>query len=189
MVNHPRVLFFGPFSVKLNQICMSSQEPQNAARGIPGKWFVIPFTIILVFVGWLVISMAVRFEAITEQLNETRSAWPRAAEVYAQGFALIEAEQSKASSDSRAAVTTQKTEMSKTTLFDRQSVKVKELLGTIEDDRESRLLLAQFQSHEALQELDKSEKRREQLQSGIVGWFTVEGLRLKLPPVFRIESR
>jgi hypothetical protein len=165
----------------------STDERTTLAKGIPGKWFVIPLGTTLTFLVWLVISMALRFQAITDQLKETRSAWPTAADIYSQSFALIESEASQAAAETRSAIASQKADLVKTTMFDKQSVVIKQILDAVGKDKQAQLLLAQFSSHEALQELDKSERIREQLQSGIVGWFTIEGLRLKLPPVFRVE--
>ncbi len=47
--------------------------------------------------------------------------------------------------------------------------------------------LAKLRENEILKAVTDSELKRSQLQAGIVGWCTVNGLRLKLPPVFVLD--
>ncbi len=77
MVSYSRVFFFSYFENDLH----GRSAAFNSTRGIPGKWFALPFGIVLLFAVWLVVSMAFRFQAIMKQLEATREVWPKAANV------------------------------------------------------------------------------------------------------------
>lgn len=165
---------------------MADQQPSIPPRGIPGKWFALPFGIVLLFAVWLVVSMAFRFQAIMKQLETTREVWPKAANVIRDHL--------KDSSQSNAATgpVSQSWDdclkrFSKSSIFDEQSLAAKEAIKMMNANQGAANILDKLRESEILRTVTDSELKRSQLQAGIVGWCTVNGLRLKLPPVFVLD--
>ncbi|XZE21332.1 hypothetical protein SH449x_001232 [Pirellulaceae bacterium SH449] len=150
-------------------------------RAIPGKWFALPFGMLLLFSLWLVVSMAFRFQAIMKQLEDSREVWPKAAAIYRDVLDEISRE---SSSDAWQDV---KSAFTKSSIFDEQSVAVKQLLVKLASDPSERIATEKMKEREEIIAVEQSERTRAQLQSGIVGWCTVKGLRLKLPPLFLLD--
>ncbi|MCU0712350.1 MAG: hypothetical protein MUC43_09835 [Pirellula sp.] len=169
---------------------MTDQQPHTPPRGIPGKWFVLPFGMVLLFAVWLVVSMAFRFQAIMRQLEATREVWPKAALVIrnhlsdtthaAQSVAEAGSFDAKAWEDCMA-------RFAKSSMFDEQSIVAKEIFQLVQSDPSRKSSLGTLLTDETLKSVASSELKRAQLQSGIVGWCTLQGLRLKLPPLFVLD--
>lgn len=167
---------------------MTDQQSISPPRGIPGKWFALPFGMVLLFAVWLVVSMAFRFQAIMRQLETTREVWPRAAIVIrTHANELSEAVLSSPESNSSNSKSWDDciVSFSKSSIFDEQSISAKELIEiTKAIDKSS---IEKIFGDETFKSVSESERKRSQLQSGIVGWCTVKGLRLKLPPLFIMD--
>ncbi|MCU0721210.1 MAG: hypothetical protein MUC83_15975 [Pirellula sp.] len=169
---------------------MTDQQSMSPPRGIPGKWFALPFGMVLLFAVWLVVSMAFRFQAIMRQLEETRAVWPGAAVVIrthvrdaSQAFASgVESNISntKAWDDCIA-------RFSKSSIFDEQSIAAREMFEMAKPIAGEKTALEKVFADESFRSVCESERKRSQLQSGIVGWCTLKGLRLKLPPLFVMD--
>jgi hypothetical protein len=150
-------------------------------RGIPGKWFALPFGFALLFSLWLVVSMATRFQAIMKQLESSRELWPKAAAIYREALEDI-------SRESPSEFWTElKRDFAKSSIFDEQSVAAKQFLESIKRDSNSSSATELIRGRKEILAVEESERTREQLQSGIVGWCTLKGLRLKLPPLFLLD--
>lgn len=169
---------------------MTDQQHYTPPRGIPGKWFALPFGMVLLFAVWLVVSMAFRFQAIMKQLEATREAWPKAALVMQDYFDKVASNLQVASEPS--SVNSEgwddcRSRFSQSSIFDDQSLAAKEMIGLAMTVAGDKSLLEKVSTDETVKLVSESERKRSQLQSGIVGWCTVEGLRLKLPPLFVLE--
>lgn len=165
---------------------MADQQPLTPPRGIPGKWFALPFGIVLLFAVWLVVSMAFRFQAIMKQLEATREVWPKAANVIRDHL------NDSLSSDAASGSVSPSWDdclkrFSKSSIFDEQSLAAKEAIEMMNAQQQAADRLAKLRENEILKAVTDSELKRSQLQAGIVGWCTVNGLRLKLPPVFVLD--
>ena len=190
MVSYSRVLFFS-----CKSISMTDLPQQTGQRGIPGKWFTLPFGFVLLFSVWLVISMAFRFQAIMKQLEASRDLWPRAAEEIRSfltetssiaGSATDESTSNQASNNPSEWQQVL-SKFSNSNLFDEQSIAAREFIVMARKDATSHSSIASLLAKESLRSVAVSELKRSQLQSGIVGWCTMEGLRLKLPPIFVLD--
>lgn len=169
---------------------MTDQQLHSPPRGIPGKWFALPFGMVLLFAVWLVVSMAFRFQAIMKQLEATREAWPKAAIAMRAHFDDVSSKLQVASEPSR--LNSQDWDnclarFAQSSIFDDQSVPAKDMISIVKTISGSDSLLEKLATDETVKLVSESERKRSQLQSGIVGWCTVEGLRLKLPPLFVME--
>lgn len=169
---------------------MSDQQLHTQPRGIPGKWFALPFGMVLLFAVWLVVSMAFRFQAIMKQLEATREVWPKAAVAMQAHFNAVSSEL-KTDSESNPSLSQDWEErlsrFSQSSIFDDQSIAAKEIIDLASKAASDKSLLEKVSTDQTVKLVVESERMRSQLQSGIVGWCTVEGLRLKLPPLFVME--
>ncbi len=154
--------------------------------GIPGRLFVLPFVSVLVVLGSLMFAVAVRFQTIMSRLEDVRSQWPKASQEL--GFRYDRFNDSIAASTVAAAIkeewTNNRREFNVSSQFDRQSV------ASLAIEKQIRQSLEGAQQSEAdfnlpgLSKLMDSESRRKTSQDDILGWLTVQGLRLKLPPIY-----
>lgn len=169
---------------------MTDQQFHTPPRGIPGKWFALPFGMVLLFAVWLVVSMAFRFQAIMKQLEATREVWPKAAIAMQSHFNAVSSELKVASESSRSLSKDWEERLilfSKSSIFDEQSIAAREMLDLMSAATSNSSLREKVSTDETVKLVVESERIRSQLQTGIVGWCTVEGLRLKLPPLFVME--
>lgn len=169
---------------------MTDQQFHTPPRGIPGKWFALPFGMVLLFAVWLVVSMAFRFQAIMKQLEATREVWPKAAIAMHSHFNAVSSELQAATESSRSLskdLEERLSRFSQSSIFDEQSITAKEMLDLVSTSSSDKSFIEKLSTDETVKLVVKSERMRSQLQSGIVGWCTVEGLRLKLPPLFVME--
>ena len=166
---------------------MTDQQSLSPPRGIPGKWFALPFGMVLLFAVWLVVSMAFRFQAIMRQLEATREVWPRAAVIIRTN--VTNSSQTQLSSAELSNSNTNAWDdclarFSKSSIFDEQSIAAREIIEMVKSVTSEKSALERVFADETFKSVLESERKRSQLQSGIVGWCTVKGLRLKLPPLF-----
>ena len=167
---------------------MDSSNQKVVRRGIPGRLFVIPFAILLVFLLWLVFSMAVRFQTIMSQLETTRAAWPAASNVFTARYATIDAAKQQPE-EWKAQFEDLRKQFLSSTQFDSQSQVIKKLEAGLLKHRENVAGLVDVDPHlPELAKVRELEQKRLALQSDFVGKCTVAGLRLKLPPVFVLQD-
>lgn len=154
---------------------------------VPGKVFVIPFAVILLFLLWLVFSMAVRFQAIMGQLEKSRAAWPAVAQQLKSRYESIEKGAVELPPEIWKPFAEQKLLFDASTQFDLQvghALEMEQLLGRESVAKQLPSNLAAVDTEE-VRKLVSLEEQREKLQNGFVGGCTMGGLRLKLPPFFQ----
>ena len=154
--------------------------------GIPGKWFVLPFVVALVVLGGVTFAIARRFQTIMARLEESRSLWPTASQELGPRYEQL-SESIKASAMDQALKegwTKSRKEFNVSSQFDRQSAASLAIEHQIrrnlkKSDRDD----SDFNSP-GISKLIEAEARRKKSQDDIIGWLTVQGLRLKLPPIY-----
>jgi len=158
---------------------------------ISGKAFALPFVVILVFLCYLMFAIAVRFQTIMARLEEVRSLWPNASRELVPRYerlnhffadaAIPESVKKEWESNLQ--------EFGVSSQFDRQSVaslQIENQLGIVANSSSSDDS-ARTSSEFALPGISKlieAESRRKIAQKGAIGWLTIQGLRLKLPPIY-----
>jgi hypothetical protein len=167
---------------------MESGNQIAVRRGIPGRLFVIPFSLVLAFLLWLVFSMAVRFQTIMTQLETTRTAWPAASNLFSARYAAIDAAGQQPDEWKEQFLDLRKQFLA-STQFDSQSQVIKKMEELIVQHGASLPNAVVLDPHQPeLSKVREHETRRLSLQSDFVGKCTVAGLRLKLPPVFVLQD-
>ena len=154
--------------------------------GIPGRLFVLPFVSVLVVLGVLMFAIAVRFQTIMTRLEVVRSEWPKASQELNQRYDRFN--DSFAASNVSQAIkedwTNNKREFKVSSQFDRQSA------ASLVIEKQIRQSLDDFHRGESdfelpgITKLMEAESRRKKSQNDILGWLTVQALRLKLPPIY-----
>lgn len=167
---------------------MSEVVPGPHPRTIPGKLFAIPFAVVVLFLLWLVFSMAVRFQTIMRQLERTRSAWPAASASLIERYESLLSAQASLDGPLRSQIEKEIQEAKKVTQFDQQSQLLHSIEQAILKDQQARGMIDQMAVTDSVLEVQRLDKQRELLQSDFVGQATVNGLRLKLPPIFEIHA-
>ena len=154
--------------------------------GISGRLFVLPFVGVLVFLGFLTFSMAVRFQSIMARLEEVRSVWPIASVELSQRYDRLN-ETFAGSNVGKTIIAeweSKRREFKVSSQFDRQSaaslVIENQIVRSLEGNQRS---ISDFELP-GISKLLEAENRRRTAQNGIIGWLTVQGLRLKLPPIY-----
>jgi len=169
---------------RIHLVLMTNPKtPFHQQRLIPGRLFAIPFVIVLVFLLWLVFSMANRFQGIMKQLDATRAAWPNASAAFLERVeSMDKTVKEQLGNDLVSKLSALQAETKSSTQFDQQSRAVADMYKLVG----SRAELKNSLNHPEVlfEEVIASEKLRESLQSDFVGRCTVSGLQLKLPPVF-----
>ena len=154
--------------------------------GIPGRLFVLPFVSFLVVLGMLMFAIAVRFQTIMTRLEVVRSEWPKASQELSQRYDRFN--DSFAASNVTEAIkevwTNNQRKFKVSSQFDRQSA------ASLVIEKQIRQSLDDFHRGESdfelpgITKLMEAESRRKKSQDDILGWLTVQGLRLKLPPIY-----
>ena len=154
--------------------------------GIPGRLFVLPFVSFLVVLGMLMFAIAVRFQTIMTRLEVVRSEWPKASQELNHRYDRFN--DSFAASNVSQAIkedwTNNKREFKVSSQFDRQSA------VSLVIEKQIRQSLDDFHWGESdfelpgITKLMEAESRRKKSQNDILGWLTVQALRLKLPPIY-----
>jgi hypothetical protein len=166
------------------------QDGTKKARGIPGRVFVICFVPILVLLSALTFGMGYRFQVIMNRLEQVRSLWPNASLELKARYDRLE----KSMMDSNiepaklAELTKLRSSFDQASQFDAQSVAAASLEQAIPSLTEN----AQWGSEDfqlaGLTKLLASDRERASVQNDMLGWLTIRGLRLKLPPIFDPNS-
>lgn len=160
---------------------------------LSGRAAVLPFVIILVLGLVFVLSVAIQFQRIMTQLDRSRSVWPRAqlalADRYRNANDFLDANRFLANPISITDWRNQQIKFRETVQFDRQvesAIELEKMLLSFESDpktaEEAKITLAI--SNEDLEKLVESERIRNDVQTSILGRWTMFLLRLKTPPVF-----
>ena len=130
--------------------------------------------------------MARRFQTIMARLEESRSLWPTASQElgprYEQLTEAIEA--STMDQALKEGWTNNRKEFNGSSQFDRQSAASLMIENQIRRNfKKSERDDSDFTSP-GISKLIEAESRRKKTQDDIIGWLTVQGLRLKLPPIY-----
>lgn len=163
--------------------------PPNIAKhpgGIPGKWFVLPFVVALVVLGGVTFAMARRFQTIMARLEESRSLWPTASQKLGQRYEQLTKSMDTSTMEQalKEGWTNNRKEFNVSSQFDRQSAASLTIENQIRRNfKESERNESDFKSP-GISKLIQAESRRKKAQDDIIGWLTVQGLRLKLPPIY-----
>lgn len=159
-------------------------------RGIPGRVFVICFVPILVLLSGLTFGMGYRFQVIMNRLEQVRSLWPNASlELKARYDRLAKSMiDSNADPAKLEELTKFRRSFDQASQFDAQSVAAATLEQAIPNLTENAHWGSEDFQRPALMKLLASDRERASVQNGMLGWLTVRGLRLKLPPIFDPNS-
>ena len=164
----------------------SAPSPRKKPLGIPGRFFVFPFVLVTVALGVLMFSVAMRFQTIMARLEEVRSLWPNASQELEPRYKRIS--DNLMSSNVAPAV---KEEWESglqafhlSGLFDRQSA----ASIALERQIEKALSVSERSPSDfnlpGISKLLQAEQRRRASQDDMIGWLTVQSLRLKLPLIY-----
>ncbi len=154
--------------------------------GIPGKWFVLLFVVALVVLGGVTFAMARRFQTIMARLEESRSLWPTASQELGPRYDQLTESMEASSMDPvlKEGWMNNRKEFNVSSQFDRQSAASLTIENQIRRNfKESERDDSDFKSP-GISKLIEAESRRKESQDDIIGWLTVQGLRLKLPPIY-----
>ena len=158
----------------------------KSPSGIPGRLFVIPFVLVLTILGVLMFSVAVRFQSIMARLEEARSLWPNGSQELETRYDSIKDSliHSGASETVRNEWDVARQEFNLSSLFDRQSIASVALERQIFKTRTASERNSSDFDLPGISKLIEAESRRKKSQEDMIGWLTVQGLRLKLPPIY-----
>jgi len=158
----------------------------NHPGGIPGRLFVLPFVSILIVLGVLMFAIAVRFQTIMTRLEVVRSEWPKASQELSQRYDRFNDSfaASNVTEANKEVWTNNQREFKVSSQFDRQSA------ASLVIEKQIKQSLDDFHRGESdfelpgITKLMEAESRRKKAQDDILGWLTVQVLRLKLPPIY-----
>ncbi len=193
------------------RITMNSGTSVDPNRSVSGKVFVVPFAILILFLLWLVFSIAVRFQTIMTQMDQTRTTWPATVAKLNARYDAIEQSMKTGNVTTEPTSTSitapaagepgptsallpaaswdqfkrLRTESKRFSQFEQQSVIISQIENLLDAHAETKLP-DELKSDESVRELLQSEKERDELQSGFVGRSTMFSLRLQLPPIFSL---
>ncbi len=152
---------------------------------IPGKRFTVPLILLILIGIGCVLSIAIRFQVLMNQLDRVRSLWPYAAVQLEQRYQAINAEANEFDSDERDRWTGAYDQFCATSQFDRQSKAAAELEVIIRRSRPHEVILSHGKDlGKDLSAFLAADSARNQLQSDWIGRLTIVSLQLKLPPCF-----
>ena len=169
----------------------SIQETKKKPASISGKAFALPFVVVLIFLVYLMFAVAVRFQTIMARLEEVRSLWPNASKELVPRYERLNGFVANASVSESVKKEWEADwqEFGMSSQFDRQSVASLQIESLLEmaaldlrnDDAANS---GSDFSSPGISKLIEAESRRTIAQNGAIGWLTVQGLRLKLPPIY-----
>lgn len=166
------------------------QDGTKKARGIPGRVFVICFVPILVLLSAVTFGMGYRFQVIMDRLEQVRSLWPNASLELKARYDRLEKSMVDSNADSTkfAELAKLRSSFDQASQFDAQSVAA----ATLEQSIPKLTGNTQWRSDDfqlpAITKLLASDRGRASVQNDMLGWLTIRGLRLKLPPIFDPNS-
>ncbi len=164
----------------------AAAKSQKHPGGIPGKWFVLPFVFVLIVLGGVMFAIALRFQAIMARLEESRSLWPTASQELRPRYEQLTESIISSTADpaTKEDLSKYRKEFNISSQFDRQAAVSLAIENQIRRDfQNSQLRASDFESP-GISKLIQAEGRRKKSQEDIIGWLTVQGLRLKLPPIY-----
>lgn len=167
---------------------MSEAASTRPPRTISGKLFAVPFAMVVLFLLWLVFSMAVRFQTIMKQLERTRGAWPAASVALFERYESFLDSNPQWNESQRSSLRKSLEEAKKVTQFDQQSPKFAQMEQSVRNSNLPQDFLQNHDMADTVLEVMRLDREREQLQSDFVGRATVYGLRLNLPPIFVLQT-
>lgn len=151
---------------------------------IQGKWFVVPFVVVLALLLAWTLGIAFQFQAIMTRLDRARTVWPAASQDLAQRFAqfdaLLAAADPAVAQVDAGAWRTAYAAFQETSQYDRQ-------LGhaaVLERIREQTLGPANPPATPAIDQLLATEQDRLAAQRSMIGRWATTALRLQLPGTF-----
>jgi hypothetical protein len=155
-------------------------------RGIPGRAFVFVFVISLFLIGLLTFAIGARFQTLMNRLEVVRSLWPNASQElkvrYDRLAQKLQIEQPDLPLQSD--LSKWRLEFESTSQFDRQSVAALQIERQIAMATSNENWNPSDFETPGLSKLLAADQDRKKVQDGILGWLTIQGLRLKLPPIF-----
>ena len=175
--------------ISSNTAAENNDSPVSSGKrplGISGRLFVVPFVLVTAVLGVLMFSVAMRFQTIMARLEEVRSLWPNASQELEPRYERISDNLMKSNV---APAVKEEWESGRQAflvsgLFDRQSTasialerQIEKALSASERD------LSDFDSP-GISKLLEAEQRRRVSQDDMIGWLTVQSLRLKLPLIY-----
>jgi hypothetical protein len=166
----------------------SDAAPNSWKRpsGISGRLFVVPFVLVTVVLGVLMFSVAMRFQTIMTRLEEVRTLWPAASQELEPRYERINQNllSSNVAKEVKAEWESARKTFQGSSLFDRQSAVSISLERQIAKSQlASDRNLSDFELP-GLSKLIEAERRRRSSQDDMIGWLTVQSLRLKLPSIY-----
>lgn len=166
------------------------QGGTKKTRGIPGRVFVICFVPILILLSALTFGMGYRFQVIMNRLEQVRSLWPSASlELKARYDRLAKSMiESNAEPAKLAELAKFRSSFDQASQFDTQSVAAASLEQAIPNLTKNEQWGTEDFHLPALTKLLASDRERASVQNDMLGWLTIRGLRLKLPPNFDPNS-
>ena len=169
---------------------MNSVSPiegtRKKTRGISGRVFVFCFVPVLVFLSLLTFGIGYRFQVIMNRLETVRSLWPNASQELKNRYDRLSQELNDSGVEQQklSELTTCRARFDQTSQFDTQSMAATSLEQVIPSLTKQSSWSPKDFEQEGLTKLVESETERGRLQGDWLGWLTVKGLRLKLPPIF-----
>ena len=169
----------------------SIQETKKQPARISGKAFALPFIVVLIFLVYLMFAVAVRFQTIMARLEEVRSLWPNASKELVPRYERLNGFVANASVSESVKKEWEADwqEFGMSSQFDRQSVASLQIesqlkMAALDLIKDAAASNGSDFSSPGISKLIEAESRRKSAQNGAIGWLTVQGLRLKLPPIY-----
>ncbi len=153
---------------------------------LSGRLFVVPFVLALAVLGLLMFAVAARFQSIMAQLEESRSLWPTASQELGLRYDRLNDffdNVSVADPVKQDWMNFQR-EFRASSQFDRQSIVSQLIENRIRQSLDEVQRNTSDFEKPGIIKLTEVEGRRKKSQEGFIGWLTVQGLRLKLPPIY-----
>lgn len=164
----------------------SISKKKKHPGSLSGRLFVVSFVLVLVVLGLLMFAIAARFQTIMSQLEESRSLWPTASQELGLRYDRLNylfEDVSVADAVNQNWISIQR-EFKASSQFDRQSIASQMIENRIRQSLDEFQRIAADFEKPGILKLREMEGRRKKSQEGFLGWLTVQGLRLKLPPIY-----
>lgn len=156
---------------------------------IRGKWFVVPFVIVLILLLAWTLAIAIQFQTIMSRLDRARADWPAASQDLAKRFADFDAAltvpNTGISESDRTAWNEAFAAFQQTTQYDRQNAPAAVLERIRNQNSDQRTPVANTPS---ISKLLACEQERLRAQQSVVGRWAITVLRLKLPGTFSVSE-
>jgi hypothetical protein len=155
---------------------------------IRGKWFVVPFVIVLCLLLALTLSMALQFQSIMQRLDNARTDWPAASRELEQRYAEFDTQFRNGTTmlgdaDGKA-WETEYSAFLETTQYDRQAKHAAQLERLLAKSQASPKTDSDKVPSESIVALVAAEQSRRDVEQSWIGRWTITALRLKLPETY-----